>query len=53
MAQNFDSESKVQNDAVINHLLGLQFMYKHFIAQDIPKLAEQRAMQLCWKAAAA
>jgi asparagine synthase (glutamine-hydrolysing) len=45
-----DSETKVQYDAIINHVLGLQFMDKHFVKQDIPKLAEQKAAELCWRA---
>ncbi len=41
---------KVQMDAIINHLLGVQILHKHFIAQDIPKLAEERARSLGWAA---
>lgn len=43
-----DNETKVQHDAIINHVLGLQFMHQHFIAQDVPKLAEQKANELNW-----
>lgn len=45
---SIDNEIKVQHDAIINHVLGLQFMHKHFVKQDIPKLAEQKANQLAW-----
>lgn len=41
---------KVQMDAIINHLLGVQIMHEHFIANDIPKLAEKRAAELGWAA---
>ena len=40
---------KVQLDAVLNHVLGVQLMHRHFIANDIPKVAEQRANLLGWK----
>lgn len=39
---------KVQMDAVINHLMGVQVMHKHFIATDIPTLARKRADELGW-----
>ncbi len=45
-----DSETKVQYDAIINHVLGLQFMHQHFVKQDIPRLAEQKAASLGWHA---
>jgi len=34
---------------VINHLLGVQILYQHFIATDIPALARQRAQTLGWE----
>ena len=40
---------KVQLDAVLNHVLGVQLMHRHFIANDIPKVAEQRTNLLGWK----
>lgn len=49
---NIDNETKVQMDAMINHVLGVQFMYQHFVAQDIPALARQRAEALGWRPAA-
>ena len=45
-----DSEMKVQHDAIINHVLGVQYLHNHFVKQDIPKLAEQKANELSWKA---
>lgn len=39
---------KVQMDAVINHLMGVQVMHQHFIASDIPAMARQRADELGW-----
>ena len=39
---------KVQMDAVINHLMGVQVLHQHFIATDIPALARQRADELGW-----
>ena len=44
-------ETKVQLDAVVNHVLGVQMLHSHFVAQDIPKLAAERAQQLGWLAA--
>src|SRR5690606_34280351 len=41
---------KVQMDAVINHLIGVQVLHQHFIETDIPKLAAQRAQELGWVA---
>jgi len=41
---------KVQMDAIINHLLGVQILHEHFVAKDIPKLAEERANALGWVA---
>lgn len=39
---------KVQMDAVINHLMGVQVLHQHFIDTDIPLLARQRADELGW-----
>ena len=40
----------VQIDALINHLLGVQILHKHFIETDISALAQQRANELGWSA---
>lgn len=39
---------KVQMDAVINHLIGVQVLHQHFIDTDIPALAARRAKELGW-----
>jgi asparagine synthase (glutamine-hydrolysing) len=43
-------DEKVQLDALINHLLGVQIMHHHFIKTDVPALAQQRADELGWHA---
>jgi len=45
-----DHETKVQLDAVINHVMGVQLLHQHFVAQDVPQLAARRAQALGWKA---
>lgn len=47
---SMDRETKVQLDAVLNHVLGVQLMHHHFIEQDIPALAAKRAGELGWRA---
>lgn len=37
-------------DAVINHMLGVQVLHKHFVAADIPSQARARARELGWQA---
>lgn len=44
------ASTKVQLDAVINHLISVQVLHKHFVAQDIPNLARKRALELNWVA---
>jgi len=41
--------TKVQLDAVINHLIGVQVLYSHFVVQDIPALARAKASELGWQ----
>lgn len=41
---------KIQLDAIINHMLGVQILHRHFIATDIPALARARARDLGWTA---
>lgn len=43
---------KVQMDAVINHLLGVQILHRHFVATDVPQQAAARAEELGWRVAA-
>ncbi|MGR8932445.1 MAG: asparagine synthase-related protein, partial [Gammaproteobacteria bacterium] len=40
--------TKVQLDAVINHLIGVQVLHSHFVLQNIPALAQNRANDLGW-----
>ncbi len=47
-----DSDAQVQLDAVINHMLGVQILHRHFIATDIPAQARRRADELGWRVAA-
>ena len=43
-------DEKVQLDAVINHMLGVQILHHHFVKTDVPQLAQQRANELGWHA---
>ncbi|RUO73217.1 asparagine synthase (glutamine-hydrolyzing) [Idiomarina ramblicola] len=45
---NVPNEERVQLDAVINHMLGVQVLHHHFVATDVPKQAQQRASELGW-----
>lgn len=47
-SQSDQHHDRVQMDAVINHVVGLQIMHKHFIEQDIPALAKATANKLGW-----
>ena len=47
-AEDTTASKKVQLDAVINHLIGVQVLHKHFIEQDVPALAQRRAAELKW-----
>ena len=42
---------RVQMDAVINHVIGVQIMHQKFVATDVPKQAARRAQELGWQAA--
>lgn len=48
--ENVPNEERVQLDAVINHMLGVQVLHHHFVATDVPKQAQQRATELGWTA---
>ncbi|RYV02352.1 asparagine synthase (glutamine-hydrolyzing) [Shewanella sp. OPT22] len=41
---------KVQNDALLNHVLGIMIIYEHFIVQDMSEKASAKAKQLGWHA---
>jgi len=40
--------TQVQLDAVINHMLGVQILHRHFVMNDVPAQANARADQLGW-----
>ena len=40
---------RVQMDAVINHLLGVQMLHRMFVAADVPAQARQEADRLGWR----
>ena len=48
-SSELDASEKVQLDAIINHLLSVQILYKIFIIQDIPDKAQKMAANLGWK----
>ena len=47
---DISAAEQVQFDAIINHLLGVQILHKHFIQQDVPKQAAEKARELGWAA---
>lgn len=47
-APDTSAATQVQLDAVINHMLGVQVMHEHFIANDIPAMARKKAAELGW-----
>jgi asparagine synthase (glutamine-hydrolysing) len=36
-------------DAVINHMLGVQVLHRHFVAADVPAQARAKAQELGWQ----
>jgi asparagine synthase (glutamine-hydrolysing) len=42
--------TRVQLDAVINHLIGVQILHQQFIAADLPRRAAESAAELGWAA---
>jgi len=40
-------------DAVINHMIGVQVLHRHFVATDVPAQARARAAELGWSASGA
>jgi asparagine synthase (glutamine-hydrolysing) len=42
--------TQTQLDAVINHLIGVQVLHRHFITTDIPAEARRKAAELGWRA---
>ena len=49
-AAGTSTATRVQLDAVINHLLGVQILHRHFVAADLPSMALRRARDLGWHA---
>ncbi|MGI8739313.1 MAG: asparagine synthase (glutamine-hydrolyzing) [Gammaproteobacteria bacterium] len=45
-----DAATRVQLDAVINHLLGVQILHRRFVVEDVPAQARRRAAELEWVA---
>lgn len=39
---------KVQNDAILNHVLGVMILHHHFVAEDISQKAYEKAQTLGW-----
>jgi asparagine synthase (glutamine-hydrolysing) len=48
--ENTPVSRQVKLDAVINHMLGVQILHKHFVANDVPAQAASRARELGWHA---
>jgi asparagine synthase (glutamine-hydrolysing) len=42
--------TQTQLDAVINHMIGVQALFHHFVATDVPAQARRRAEELGWRA---
>jgi asparagine synthase (glutamine-hydrolysing) len=42
--------TRVQLDAVINHLIGIQILHQQFVAADLPRRAVESASELGWAA---
>ena len=40
--------TRVQLDAIINHMIGVQILHGHFVATDVPAQARARARELGW-----
>lgn len=49
-SSDISAADQVQFDAVINHMLGVQILHKHFIETDVPKQAAEKAKELGWAA---
>lgn len=44
------ASTQVQLDAVINHMIGVQVLHKHFVQTDVPAQARAKAKELGWAA---
>ncbi|MDR9436393.1 MAG: asparagine synthase (glutamine-hydrolyzing) [Thiohalophilus sp.] len=47
-AEDTTASTQVKLDAVINHMVGVQILHKHFVATDVPSLARQKADEYGW-----
>ncbi|TDX99672.1 asparagine synthase (glutamine-hydrolyzing) [Thiohalophilus thiocyanatoxydans] len=48
-AEETTASTQVKLDAVINHMVGVQILHKHFVATDVPALARQKAEEYGWR----
>ena len=48
-AEDTSASTKVQLDAVVNHMIGIQVLHRHFVASDVPGLAQSKATELGWR----
>jgi asparagine synthase (glutamine-hydrolysing) len=48
-AKDTPVSTQVQLDAVINHMIGIQILHKHFVENDVPAQAVVMANQLSWQ----
>lgn len=49
-AKDTSAATQTQLDAIFNHMLGVQILYKQFVATDIPAIARKKAQELGWHA---
>jgi asparagine synthase (glutamine-hydrolysing) len=45
---NITAATQNKLDAVINHMIGIQVLHRHFVATDVPQQARARAQELGW-----
>lgn len=43
-----EASTMIQLDAILNHLIGVQVLYRHFVEADVPALAKKKAEELGW-----
>ncbi|MDZ7804927.1 asparagine synthase (glutamine-hydrolyzing) [Thiohalophilus sp.] len=47
-SEDTTASTQVKLDAVINHMISVQILHKHFVATDVPSLARQKAYEYGW-----
>ena len=47
-ASDTPTATQVQLDAVINHMLGVQILHRHFVETNVPRQAYEKAQQYGW-----